>query len=244
MPHHFENPEDLELDVSPEAVWDAIATGPGLSSWFMGATEVEAEAGVVRTTMGGWSQESEIVANEPGKRFAFRGAESPDGRFFAMEFLLEARSGGSTVLRVVSSGFLPADDWEDEYEAMVTGGRLYLHTLVEYLTHFAGRPGIAVTPFTTPGDMDRRWAAMAADLGLPADVAVGDRVVLTPTGLPPIDGVVDHVAPDAVGVRSEDGLYRFFRGYFASGVGHHLFGTSDEATATTAWSTWLTTVAP
>ena len=56
-----------------------------------------------------------------------------------MEFLLEARAGGTTVLRVVSSGFLPADDWEDEYEAMVSGGAMYLHTLSEYL-HALRRP--------------------------------------------------------------------------------------------------------
>jgi hypothetical protein len=208
----------------------------------MGATEVEAEAGVVRTSMGGWTQESEIVANEPGKRFAFRGAESPDGRFFAMEFLLEARSGGSTVLRVVSSGFLPGDDWEDEYEAMVRGGRLYLHTLVEYLTHFTGRPGVSVTPSAAePGDLDRRWQAVRADLGL-TDAQVGQQVTLTPTGLAPIDGVVDHVESDVVGVRSADGLYRFFRGYYASCVGHHLFGDIDEPTATAAWKGWLDAV--
>jgi len=243
MPHHFENPDELTFDLSPEAVWDAIATGPGLSSWFMGATEVDVDAGLVRTEMGGWVGESQIVAVEPGKRFAFRGMDGPDGRFFAMEFLLEARSGGSTVLRVVSSGYLPGDDWEDEYEAMVSGGRMYLHTLDEYLTHFAGRPGIAVTPSAAPGgDLDASWARARADLGLDGDLVVGQRVTLTPTGLAPVEGVVDHVADDVIGVRSDDALYRFFRGFFAPCVGHHLFGTSDEAAATAAWQGWLATV--
>jgi uncharacterized protein YndB with AHSA1/START domain len=242
MSHLYENPEELEFDLSADAVWDAIATGPGISSWFMGATEVSPEDSVVTTRMGGWSQESQIVALEPGRRFAFRGTESPDGRFFALEFLLEARESGSTVLRVVSSGFLPADDWQDEYEAMVSGGRMYMHTLAEYLHHFTGRPGIAVTPSAAPGDLDAGWAAAKADLGFADDVAVGDTVTLTPTGLDPIEGVVDWAAPDVIGVRSADALYRFFRGYYAPSVGHHLFGTTDETSATAAWQGWLDAV--
>lgn len=243
MPHAYEVPDELSFDQSPEAVWDAIATGPGISSWFMGATEVSPEAGVVTTRMGDWAQESQIVALEPGRRFAFRGAESPDGRFFAMEFLLEARESGSTVLRIVTSGFLPADDWEDEYEAMRSGGQMYVHTLAEYLRYFTGLPGIAVTPSAAPGDLDRAWAAAKADLGLADDVAVGDTVTLTPTGLGPIEGVVDWSAPDVVGVRSADALYRFFRGFYAPTVGHHLFGTIDETSATAAWQGWLDAVA-
>lgn len=243
MSHAFEVTDELEFELTPEQVWEAIATGPGISSWFMGATDVSLEDGVVSTRMGGWSQESAIVAHEPLTRFAFKGAEDPDGRFFGIEFLLEARAGGTTVLRMVSSGFLPADDWEDEYEAMVSGGAMYRHTLAAYLTHFTGRPGIAVTPSAAPGDLDRSWAAMRADLGLADDVAVGDAVSLTPAGLDPIEGVVDWSAPDVVGVRTPDALYRFFRGFYAPTVGHHLFGTTDETSATAAWQGWLDAVA-
>ncbi len=257
MPHRFEEPAEYEFDLAPETVWEAIATGPGLSSWFMGATEVDREQGVVRTTMGSYAQESSIVADEPGRRFAFRGAESPDGRFFAMEFLVEARTSGSTVLRIVSSGFLPGDDWEDEYEAMLAGGRMYRHTLVEYLTHFTGRPGVGVTASAPFGDNDRRWAAMLADLGVALglgrdlggeasalDLAPGDTVTLTPSGLPSIDGEVDSVTWETLGVRTADGLYRFYRGHYAAGVGHHLFAEPDAAGATRRWQAWLDAVAP
>ena len=29
MPHRFEQPTELEFEVDPEVVWDAISTGPG-----------------------------------------------------------------------------------------------------------------------------------------------------------------------------------------------------------------------
>jgi uncharacterized protein YndB with AHSA1/START domain len=238
MSHHFEEPSELRFDLSPETVWEAIATGPGLSSWFMGATEVDPGEGVVRTTMGSYTQQSKIVAYEPGRHFSFRGAESPDGRFFAMEFLIEAASSGSTVLRIVSSGFLPDDDWEEEFEAMKAGGRLYLHTLGEYLRHFPGRPGVAVSASTAPGDLDRRWQAMKTDLGLSGSISVGDTVTITPSGLRSIEGIIDFVAWDTFGIRSADGLYRFYRGWYGSGVGHHIFsGDRDD------WQNWIDSVA-
>lgn len=252
MSHAFEDAAELSFELTPDSVWNAIATGPGLTSWFMGATEVDREQGVVRTRMGDYSQDSTIVADDPGRRFAFRGAEAPDGRFFAMEFLIEARDSSSTVLRIVSSGFLPGDDWEDEYEAMVAGGRLYRHTLVEYLEHFTGRPGVAIAASAPLGDNDRRWAAMLADLGVAGsespgggrpDVAVGDAVALAPTGLEPITGVVDFVTAETLGVRSADGLLRFFRGHWAAGVGHHLFGETDASAAAAQWQAWLDAVA-
>jgi uncharacterized protein YndB with AHSA1/START domain len=244
MSHQFEEPAELHFDLSPETVWEAIATGPGLSSWFMGATDVNPEEGVVRTTMGSYAQESTIGAYEPGHHFSFKGAESSDGRFFAMEFLIEARSSGSTVLRIVSSGFLPDDDWEAEFEAMLAGGRMYRHTLVEYLAHFAGRPGIAVTASAPFGDLDRRWDAMKADLGVSGSESPGDNVTLTPTGLPAIEGVVDSATWETLGVRSDDALYRFYRGYYAAGVGHHLFATSDGPASTLDWQGWLDSTAP
>jgi len=61
-------------------------------------------------------------------------------------------------------------------------------------------------------------------LGLSGDVTVDERVRLTPEGFEPIEGVVDHVSPSFLGVRSDDALYRFISSFQgASMVGHHLF---------------------
>jgi uncharacterized protein YndB with AHSA1/START domain len=37
VPREFEVREAIELEATPQQVWEAIATGPGLDSWFMGS---------------------------------------------------------------------------------------------------------------------------------------------------------------------------------------------------------------
>ena len=45
MTHPFEVSQEIELDATPEQVWEAIATGPGIDSWFMGRNEIEPREG-------------------------------------------------------------------------------------------------------------------------------------------------------------------------------------------------------
>ncbi len=44
MAHPFELSYEIEVDASPKEVWEAIATGPGVDSWFMGRNEIEPRA--------------------------------------------------------------------------------------------------------------------------------------------------------------------------------------------------------
>ena len=172
MGHQFAQHHEAEVPASPEEVWAAIATGPGIDSWFMGRNEVKAgAAGTVRTVFGEYTPELEITEWDPAHRFAYGSGQAPDGRFIAYEFLIEGRAGASTVLRTVTSGFLPGDDWADEFEAMTLGGELYFRTLVEYLTHFAGRFAAPVTAFGPPGtswSRDRSLLCRALGLAEPA----------------------------------------------------------------------------
>jgi uncharacterized protein YndB with AHSA1/START domain len=246
MPHEFELREEFELVATPEQVWEAIATGPGIDSWFMGRNQVDpGEGGAVRTTFGDYTPATLVTAWEPGKRFAYRGDEGEDGRFVAYEFLIEGRAKGTTVLRTVTSGFLPGDDWEDEYEAMTLGFALFFHTLVEYLTYFRGRTATPVTAFgPLIADWPRAWATLNSALGLGGTVAEGDRVRFTPEGLAPIEGVVYFINEHNLGVRADDALYRFLRGFTGPMIaGHHLFaGGVDPKRAEDAWQAWLNRV--
>jgi uncharacterized protein YndB with AHSA1/START domain len=216
-------------------VWAAIATGPGIDSWFMGRNDVD-PGQVVRQAFGGYQPAHTVTAWEPGKRLAYGGDRAPDGRFVAFEFLIEGRDHGSTVLRVVNTGFLPGDDWADEFEAMTTGGALFMSTLATYLNHFAGR---FATPVTAFGPMATDWPRTRARL-LEAIGRKDDRVRFTPDGLPPVDGVVYFENESVIGIRTDDAIYRFMRAFHGPVLAcHHLFSDISQEATEKAWVDWL-----
>jgi len=244
MTHPFEIELNVTLPASPEQVWAAIASGPGIDSWFMGRNQVEPrEGGVAAMETGGHREEALITAFEPGKRFASRTSPGPDGRFMAFEYLLEGR-GGSTVLRVAHSGLL-GDDWRGEYDALRRGWPFHLHTLREYLARFPGRTAVpvfaAVPTSAAPGGGrpagDVR-AALVQALGLTAPVAVGARAHAAPAGLPPLDGEVAWADDERLAVITADAIYTFhgFAGIVL--MFHHLFGPGTDG-AEAAWQGWL-----
>jgi uncharacterized protein YndB with AHSA1/START domain len=243
MGHEFEQVDSVEVGATPEQAWQAIATGPGIDSWFMGRNEVDADNGVVRQSFGGYEPEHRVTAWEPGHRLAYRSDEAPDGRFVAFEFLVEGRDRSSTVLRMATSGFLPGDDWAAEYEAMTKGGALFFATLATYLDHFAGR---TARPLTVFGPVTPDWPAARAvllrTLGLPGAPRPGDKVDVEAVGVGRIDGEVYFANEHTLGVRTADALYRFMKGFGGPIVaGHHLFGETDPGAAQRAWQGWLDT---
>lgn len=195
-------PRSLELEIevpgTPEQVWDAIATGPGLTAW-MHPTEVEErEGGRFAYDMGSGMKESGRVTGwEPPHRFVQEEEWQPleegvPGVRLATEWLVEARAGGTCVVRMVMSGFGTAAGWEEELEGMSEGMRLALENLRVYLTHFAGRQGAWIRVFgRAPGSRDEGWAALTAALGL-SDVAEGARVAAGGDGVPALSGVVEQ----------------------------------------------------
>ncbi|WP_248963364.1 SRPBCC family protein, partial [Sphaerisporangium perillae] len=107
MAHRFELRKEIELRASVERVWEAVATGPGLTSWFLGRNEVEPRVGGKAVQFfGDFPVEARVTGWEPLRRFAFRGAEGEEGAYMALEFLVEGRGQGGTVLRLVQSGVL------------------------------------------------------------------------------------------------------------------------------------------
>ena len=237
MTHPFELSQEIELGATPEQVWDAIATGPGVDSWFMGRTELGTSAGgPANLTMLGHTEHATITAYEPGARLATRSEEAPDGRFMAFEYLIEARDGGTAVLRIVQNGML-GDDWETEFEAMKAGWPIYLETLRQYVTHFAGRTPSVTTVFRPgAGGPDALWKTVTESLGVTPDVAEGADVRL-PDGSA---GVVFYAnLPVNLGVRTDEGLYRFIHSGTDRGdvlvLGHQNFAGRDEQAV---WDTW------
>jgi uncharacterized protein YndB with AHSA1/START domain len=190
---------ETEAPGTPEEVWQAIATGPGISSWFV-PTELEERAGGVTTSHFGPGMDSRatITQWEPPHRFVAEaeGELGPDGPPVATEWVVEARDGGSCVVRVVHSWFTSSDEWDEQFEGHTYGWLSVFRILRLYLAHFPGEPGVLIqTMGVAPEPKEEAWAALTAALGLP-DANVGDRVQ-TAEGAPALAGVVEWAGQPA-----------------------------------------------
>ena len=243
MAHPFEVRKEIELEATPEQIWEAIATGPGIDGWFLGQkNEVEPRlGGMVRLDFGDAAGESTVTAWDPPRRFAHASAAAPDGTLHAFEYVIEARRGGRAVVRLVHSGFL-GDDWEAEYDAVSEGDFMYLHLMGQYVMHFRGRRATVVSVWRhEEPDRERALAIFRKALGLAATVTEGAPVQVSPDGLEPIVGVVDFVSRGIIGVRTDNALYRFLHTpQNVAFLGHHIYRDDiDPRTTKQAWQAWL-----
>lgn len=188
---------ELEVEVpgTPEEVWRAIATGPGISSWYVPHTVEEREGGAAMASFGPGPEmqiPGRVAAWEPPHRIVFDGGEGVDG--LAFEWLVEARDGGSCVVRLVNSGFGSGAEWDDQYDGMEKGWQLFLLNLKLHMEHFAGQSARAMLPMAMwSGPRDDAWTRLTGALGIPAAPAVGDHVEVA--GGPPLAGTVVDAAP-------------------------------------------------
>lgn len=137
---------EIKVDATPEQVWDAITTGDGLMSWFApDAGVVPGEGGSIRFSWGaGMEATDPIRIWDPVKRVAWVEAEGSDHPKL-VEFVIEAGEGGSTVLRLVHSGFGEGADFDKEFESVYGGWHTFLATLRYRLNRFAGLPAANAT---------------------------------------------------------------------------------------------------
>jgi uncharacterized protein YndB with AHSA1/START domain len=168
---------EVELPGTPEQVWEAVASGPGISAWFVRAELDGREGGELTLDFGsGMVERSRVTVWEPPSRFGY--ASSAEGpRALAMEFLVSAREEGGCEVRLVNSGFGGGAEWDGELEAMTRGWRLFLANLALYLTHYRGQPcaSIIVNGVAEP-PRETALARLAGALGLPAAPALGEPV--------------------------------------------------------------------
>jgi uncharacterized protein YndB with AHSA1/START domain len=188
---------EIEVPGTPEEVWKAIATGPGISSWFVPAEfeERDGKPVAVKLNFGPGMESSSVVTTwDPPRRFA---AEAPGwmpgSPVIADEWTVEARGGGMCVVRIVHSLFASTDDWDNQLEGTESGWPAYFRILRIYLTHFRGQRS-AMMQWMAPaaGTEAEAWATLAAALGLKG-VSAGQRWTVAATA-PALSGVVEHVS--------------------------------------------------
>ena len=245
---------EVEVPGTPEEVWQAIATGPGISSWFV-PTEFEerdAKPVAVKLNFGpGMESRSPVTVWDPPRRFV---AESdgwaPGSPPIANEWTVEARAGGTCVVRVVHSLFASTDEWDNQLEGTESGWPGFFRILRIYLTHFRGQRS-AIMQWLAPavGTEADAWEALTAALGLKG-VSAGQQWT-APAAVPALGGVVEHIGqtPNSALVRLDKpgpGVAAFGAancgGPIMVTLSFYLYG--DQAATTVArekslWDAWI-----
>src|SRR5204863_3984956 len=178
-----------------EEVWQAIATGPGISSWFVPAEfeERDGKPVAIKLDFGpGMESRSPLTAWDPPRMFAAQGEGWGGSPPIADEWSVQARGGGICVVRVVHSLFASTDDWDNQLEGTESGWPGFFRILRIYLTHFRGQRS-AMMQWIAPavGTEAEAWDTLTAALGLKG-VSAG-QCWTAAAGVPALSGVVEHV---------------------------------------------------
>jgi len=245
---------EFEVPGTPEEVWQAIATGPGISSWMMPAELEERDGRPVTLKLDfgdGLQPRAVVTAWEPPRRFAAQ-AEGmvPGAPPLATEWHIEAQAGGTCTLRVVHSLFASTDDWDDQLEYIESGWSAFLLALQIYLKHFRGQRSTLTTwRLRVAGTEAQAWETLTTALGLKG-LRVGQRWK-APADAPAFGGVAEYFSEgpyDALVRLDEPGPGLVALGTVDMGGGTevgmnvYLYGDHGPATAaheTTAWQAWL-----
>ncbi len=240
---------EIVVPGTPEQVWQAIATGQGITGWFVPAKVEERTGGAMELDFGPGmgTSTSQITLWQPPTRFAHLGMGGA-GKTVAYEWQVEARSGGTCLVRLVTSGFLSEEDWQAEYDATAEGWQLFLNNLRLYLLHFAGQrcASMLVQQLSEVGPAEA-WRRLTGSLGLPEAPAVGQQV--SASNGPALGGRVERfesrlmtllldVPGRGIGVIGTES----FAGKGLPMVYLYLFGAGADAAigrAQAAWREWI-----
>jgi len=225
MTNEFEIVFEGEFPGTPEQVWDAVTTGT--AGWLF----PDPESG---------SSSEEVVTEKPSRHVERE--EGKDGWFNQLEQVIEPRGEGRSYLRWVHSGVF-VEDWDAQYIAATKHTEFYMHTLAEYLEHFAGKP-VVYAEIEGPPESQGPGAfdPVRTALGLEADSDAGASISVDLPGIDAATVVVDYADNFFIGLRTDDALYRFFgRNAFGGPVAitvHH-FGAATAEGLTEQWEPWL-----
>lgn len=225
---------EIEIGTTPEAVWEAITTRDGLCSWF--AVDAEVTPGPQGSIWVSWGEgmqgRDRIEIWEPGRHLRTvtqppDGVEPPPGATaLTVDYLIEGR-GGSTVLRIVHSGFGVDSAWDAEYEGTKQGWPVFVLNLKHYLERRAGEPCVSLAVYYIAPEAttaEQIWSRLTGPEGLALEgVKAGDPYRARAATGDEMSGTIDIFSPprrfgasvDALG----DGLLRLM----VERMGGHTF---------------------
>lgn len=193
------DPSVLELSVpvhgTVDEVWRAIATGPGMTSWYVPSTVEEREGGATTSRFGEGDEmvvPGRVVVWDPPRRVQFDGGEEATAAGgMTFDWTVEDGPGDLHTVRLVNAGFPDTPEGQAQKAMMEGGWGLFLQNLQLHLEHFRGEDGVSMLPMGTgPGPRADVWQRVTAGLGITATPTVGDRIVVSGDGVPPLAGQV------------------------------------------------------
>jgi uncharacterized protein YndB with AHSA1/START domain len=246
-------PTEFEVPGTPQEVWQAIATGPGISSWFMPAEMEERDGRPVALTLrfrADAAPRFAITAWNPPHSFTAQGESWGGAPPLATEWTVEARAGGTCVVRVVQSLFASTSEWDDQLQGAAESWAGFFRTLLVYMTHFRGqRSEVMQFINPVPGTEGEAWDALTTALGVKG-LRQGEAWT-APAGIPAAGGVVEYFSEtpyDALVRLNEPhpgvaalGAYEM-NGQSYAGINLYMYGDhAAEAAAREApqWRAWL-----
>lgn len=182
---------EVEVPGSPEEVWHAIATGKGISSWFVPSKVEEREGGTTVTSFGpGMDAVAKITKWNPPKSFTAEGTEEELGSV-ATEWIVESREGGTCVVRVVHRWFADTDDWDGQFEGHAYGwAASFFRVLRLYLSHF---PGQKCSAFQLTTISDKPALEILRTIKSALNIDEKNSQFTSTSGTPELTGVLERV---------------------------------------------------
>lgn len=244
---------EILLDATVESVWRALTDPIELVRWFPLRAQVRPGVGgeIRMDWADGDAMGGPIEVWQPGRHLRI-GADPGAAVPIATDYYLRAPAAGGTVLRVVSSGFGPDEDWDELYGAWGRGWDFELRGLRHYLQYHQGTARLVAYAREPHRKADEAaWARLVGPCGWLgerglSDLTEGDRYsVRTATG-EAIAGTVHNWQPprqfSGTAEGWNNGLFRIELFGSVATVWLSTYGIAD-ATLRALESSWRTSLA-
>ena len=156
--------KEVVVAAPADVVWRALTDADELKRWF--PIDARVEPGLGGSVWLSWGDGVEgtapITSWEPERHFGWTETRGPHK--LAVDFHIEAR-GGSTVVRLVHSGFGDGGDWDDEFHMTQGGWSYFMQHLRLYLERQRGKARDVIS-FREPVPLPRPEALARLTLAL------------------------------------------------------------------------------